>query len=325
MTQTWRGADRSEWGAMPTERTFPAIRDAMKALTGVIAWVGASIAGLTALCYAAGYFTIHEHLAMLGFSDVVDVSKDQLLLEGGRFFYRTLQQMAISGIIIIVTATAACAIAWAIYRIPLVHGNERVVAIRDRLASKSARGLTAELLPLFAIAIVVWHYNFFYDPTSSILTLENLAFSAPRGQSGTFAIQAGRMILSGNPDDRANLAGSYDYFVQVYALFIAVTWLMIYNRSNTAFGKAANFLFVIYTVILTAFLPLAFAVMVRTPIYPVFDVALKGGRQVHGLVIQRTDNGILLWDPRTRRAASYGSNDITGYQVVGDRDIFARE
>jgi len=305
--------------------TPSAVREAVKALTGVIGWIGASVAGLTALGYGAGYFTVHEHLIMLGFSDVVDVTNDDVLLEGGRFFYLTLQQMAVGGMFIIITATAVSAIAWAIYRIPHVRRNKRVVAVSRRLGSAGVRCLTSELLPLFAIAIVVWHYNVYYEPLSSILSLENLAFSTPRGEPGTLAIDTGRMILSGSAEDRANLVGSYNFFVQVYALFVVVSWLMIYNRSSTAFGKAANFLFVIYTVILTAFLPLAFAVLVRTPIYPVANVMLKSGQATHGLLIQRTDRGMILWNPRTRSAVSYGRDDVTGYEVVGDRDIFAKE
>jgi hypothetical protein len=262
---------------------------------------------------------------MLGFSDVVDVTNDDVLLEGGRFFYLTLQQMALGGMIIVVTATAISAIGWAIYRVPSVRRNKKVLAIKRRLGNAGIRGMTSEMLPLIAIVIVIWHYNVYYEPLSSILSLENLAFAMPRADPGTLATHVAKMILSGNPDDRAALVGSYDFFVQVYTLFIAVTWLMIYNRSNTAFGKAANFLFVIYTVILTAFLPLAFAVLVRTPVYPVAKVELKDGQESNGLVVQRTDVGTILWNPRTRSALSYGREDIIGYEVVGERDIFARE
>jgi len=301
------------------EGTFPAVREAMKGLTGFIGWVGASIAGLTAACYGAGYFAIHEHLTMLGFGDVVDVSNDQLLLEGGRFFYQTLQQVAVGGMIIIVSATAVCAVAWAIYRIPFIQNNKAVVATRKRLTNKSTTDLMAVLLPLVAVAIVIVHYNLHYEPTGSSLDLENLAFLPP-----SQADDVRGMIQSGDVGDRRWLIGSYNFFVRVYALFIAVTWLLIYNRSRTAFGKAAKLLFVLYTVILTAFLPLAFGVLVRTPIYPVVDVTLKGGQQAHGLVIQRTDRAILLWNPATRHAASYRSDDVAGYEVVGERDIFAK-
>lgn len=305
------------------EGTFPAVREAMKGLTGFIGWLGASIAGLTAACYGAGYFAIHGHLTMLGFGDVVDVSNDQLLLEGGRFFYQALQQIAVGGMIIIVSGTVVCAIAWAIYRIPFVQKSKAVVSARTRLAKKSVKSLTAELLPLFAVAIVVIHYNLYYEPTSSILRLENLAFAKPNADE--FANAVGAMIQSGKAGDRDWLVEDFNFFVQVYALFIGVTWLIIYNRSSTAFGKAANLLFLLYTVILTAFLPLAFGVLVRTPIYPVVDVKLKSGQQAHGLVIQRTDRGILLWNPVTRHAVSYGSGEVAGYEVVGDRDIFATE
>lgn len=305
--------------------TPSAERAAVKALTGVVGWIGASVAGLTALGYGAGYFTVHEHLIMLGFGDVVDVTNDDILLEGGRFFYLTLQQMAVGGMIIIVTATAISAIVWAIHQLPAVRKNRWVVAVNRRTSSAGMRGLTSEMLPLAAIAIVVWHYNSYYDPLSSILSLENLAFSAPRVESGTIATDVGRMILSGDANDRAALIDSYNFFVQVYALFIAVTWLIVYNRSSTLFGRAANFLFIIYTVILTAFLPLAFAVLVRTPIYPVANVMLKSGQPTHGLVIQRTDRGMILWNPSTRGAVSYSRDEVTGNEVIGARDIFAKE
>jgi hypothetical protein len=299
------------------EGTFPAVREAMKGLTGFIGWLGASIAGLTAACYGAGYFAIHEHLTMLGLGDVVDVSNDQLLLEGGRFFYLTLQQMAVGGMIIIVSAVAACAIGWALYRLAFV--KNAVAGGGKRFATKDRKALITDLLlPLLAVAIVVAHYSFYYDPLSDILELDNLAFRPPNpdGVAG--------MIQSGDGGDRDWLVGSYGFFCQVYALFVGVTWLMIYNRSRSAFGKAAKLLFVVYTVILTAFLPLAFGVLVRTPIYPVVDVTLKGGQQAHGLVIQRSDRAILLWNPATRHAASYRSDDVAGYEVVGERDIFAK-
>lgn len=300
------------------EGTFPAVREAMKGLTGFIVWVGTATAGLTAACYGAGYFTIHEHLTMLGFGDIVDVSNDQLLLEGGRFFYRTVQQIAVGGMIIIVTAFAACAIGWALTRIAFV--KKAVGWGRKRFATSDMKRLTADLLlPLIAVAVVVGHFDLYYDPLSTSLRFDNLAFADPGAAKGVAA-----MIQSGDGGDRDWLAGSYDFFCRVYALFVGLTWLMIYNRSRSAFGKAAKLLFVLYTVILTAFLPLAFGVLIRTPIYPVVDVTLKGGQQVHGLVIQRTDRAILLWNPATRRAASYRSEDVAGYEVVGDRDIFAK-
>jgi hypothetical protein len=304
-----------------SEDTSPALRQALKALTSVIGWIGASVAGLTAILYGAGYFATHEHLTMLGFSGVVDVSNDQLLIEGGRFFYLTLQQMAVGGMIIIVSATIVCGIGWAIYQIPFV--TKAVNWASER--SGNVKWLTAYLPPLLAIAIVVVHYNLYYDPTSSILGLENLAFSAPPAKPQTFAELVQAAIMSGDGAQRDALVGDYGFFCQVYALFIAVTWVIIYTGSSSAFGKAANLLFVLYTVILTAFLPLAFAVLVRSPIYPAADVTLKSGQQTHGLVIQRSGSGIMLWNPVTRHVVSFSDDDLVGYEVVGSRDIFAKE
>lgn len=310
---------------MATNATAPAVREAVKALTGAIGWIGASIAGLTALCYGAGYFVIHTHLIMLGLSDVVDVSNDQLLLEGGRFFYWTLAQLAVGWIIIIVAATAVCAIAWTIYQIPLVRRNKAVMLVHDWLSSARAKGLKSELLPLIAIGVVAWHFDAYYDALSSVLGLNNLLFSAPDPHAGSEVTSTAAMIMSGSDHDRMGLIGSYNFFVRVYALFIAVIWLMIYKRSSTAFGKAANFLFIIYTVLLAAFLPQAFAVLVRTPFYPVANLTLKDGQQVHGLIVQRTDHTVLIWIPEARRAVSLGADDVPKFEVVGERDIFGKE
>jgi hypothetical protein len=104
-----------------------------------------------------------------------------------------------------------------------------------------------------------------------------------------------------------------------------VTWLIIYKGSNTAYGKAANFLFIVYTVLLTAFLPQAFAVLVRTAYYPVANVSLKNGQQVHGFILQRTDRSFLIWNAAARSVAALNNADVTGFEVVGERDIFEKE
>ena len=52
-----------------------------------IAWLGGALAAVTAICYATGYFAFHAHLTMLGLGRVVDFKHEDMLLEGGRFFF----------------------------------------------------------------------------------------------------------------------------------------------------------------------------------------------------------------------------------------------
>ena len=298
----------------------PVVRDAAKAITGVIGWIGASLVGITALCYGAGYFVIHTHLSMLGLSDVVDVPNSQLLLEGGRFFYWTLAQVAVGWMIIVVIGTIICLVARIIYEVPTISRSKVVTSVRERLSGPSAKRIGADLLPLAAIAIIVWHYDWFYDPTNSILGLSNLLFSTGPAHDPTAA-----MIMSGDQTQRANLIETYDFFVWAYALVVAVTWLMVYKGGRRAFGRAANFVFITYTIVVTAFLPQAFAVLVRTPFYPVANVMLRNGQQVRGLIVQRTDRNILIWDAEGQRAQALSPGDVTGFEVTGERDIFQKE
>jgi hypothetical protein len=307
------------WPAVSDELP-PVVREAFKALTGVIGWVGASVAGITALCYGAGYFVIHTHLSMLGLSDVVEVSNNQLLLEGGRFFFWTLGQLAVGWMIIVVIGTLICVLVRVIYAVPRLQRSKVVGGVRKRMTTAGATTLRADLLALAAIGIVIWHYNQFYDPMRSILGLSNLAFSTPADPNS-----AAGMIASGTTANRAALIDSYNFFVRVYALFVAATWLIIFQGSNTAYGKAANFLFIVYTVLLTALLPQAFAVLVRTPYYPVANLALKNGQQVHGFILQRTDRSFLIWNAEARRVAALSNADVSGFEVVGERDIFEKE
>jgi len=303
-----------------SEEVAPLVRAAVKALTGVIGWIGASVAGVTALCYGAGYFVIHTHLSMLGLSDVVEVTNNQLLLEGGRFLFFTLAQVAVGWMIVVVIATGFCVFGRLVYYLPFVKRSRAVGWGRERISSAREKGFSGDVLSLAAISLIIWHYSYYYDPTNSILTLHSLIFSAPADAKST----AG-MIMSGNAEQRAALVGSYDFFVRVYALFVAVAWVLIYKGSNTAYGKAANFLFIVYTVLLTAFLPQAFAVLVRAPYYPVANVALKNGQQVHGFILQRTDHSFLVWNAEARRLAALSNSDITGFEVVDERDIFEKE
>jgi hypothetical protein len=40
--------------------------DLVGTIKAAIAWLGGAIAGLTVLCYGAGYLAMHAHMAMLG-------------------------------------------------------------------------------------------------------------------------------------------------------------------------------------------------------------------------------------------------------------------
>jgi hypothetical protein len=306
------------------DKADSAVREAYGAFTGIIAWIGASVAGFTALCYGAGYFVIHTHLAMLGFSGVVDVPADQLLLEGGRFFYYTLGKILLAGMVIVLIPAGFYLIARSFYHIPIVYRNNGTAYIRRILTSNRLEQIKIYGLPLLAILIVVLHFNYYYDEVGNLQKLTNLAFVPPASEPG-LAGQVAPMITSGSEADRDNLIATYLLFVFNYTVFISGLWIVIYRVGETPLGKIAKTFFILYTVLLTASLPLAFGVLVRTPIYPATVVILKNGVQARGLLLRRTEYDILVWKPDVRRAISFKISEVSQVETSADRNIFQKE
>lgn len=307
-----------------TDQTHPAVREAAGALAGIVGWIGGSIAGLTALCYGAGYFVIHTHLTMLGFSGVVDVPADQLLLEGGRFFYYTLAKILLAGMVIVLIPTGFYLLAKSIYRTPRIHGNKCVRWLREILASDRAKLIEGYALPLLAILLVVLHFNYYYDELGTLQTLNNLAFLTP-GKVPGIAGQIAPMITSGSEVDRDNLIATYLQLVFNYTVFVALLWIVIRRVGATPLGKIAKTFFVLYTALLTASLPLAFGVLVRTPIYPAATVILKNGEKFKGFLLQRSAEDILLWNPDARRSIVFNVAETSRVEAAGESDIFHKE
>jgi len=307
------------------DRTHPAVRQAVSALTGAIGWIGASVAGLTALCYGAGYFVIHTHLTMLGLSGVVDVPTDQLLLEGGRFFYFTLSQMVVFAMVVASVAIAIWLIATIIFKFSPVGRSRPVSAVRRFLKGDRVERVAPYVVPVAIMAAVILLYDWYYYELDSLLQLQNLAFGPVTPEKGSLAEQVQPLIRSGKPEYRDGLIQTYVFFVWKYTAFIIFAWLVVYKGSRTVLGRFSNFLLVLFSILLTALLPSAFAVLVRTPIYPVANLAFKNGQQLRGVLIQRTEHNVLVWIPARRGAASFNADEVSSVEVIGERDIFKKD
>lgn len=306
-----------------TDETHPVVRQAVSTFNGIIGWIGASIAGLTALCYGAGYFVIHTHLAMLGFSGIVDVPTNQLLLEGGRFFFYTLEKILLAGMVIVLIPTGLYLLGRSVHHIPPIHRHRAVVGLRRILAGDRAQRIGSYALPLLAIVLVVWHFNYYYDAVGTLQRLSNLAF-VPAEVPG-FAAEVVPLITSGSEKDRDILIATYLQFVFNYTAFISALWIVIYRAGSTPLGKIAKGFFILYTALLTVSLPLAFGILVRTPLYPATIVTLKMGAPVKGLMLQRSEHSVLLWRPDERRAVSLEAGEISRIESMGELDIFQKE
>jgi hypothetical protein len=303
----------------------PAVRQAMRGLTGAIGWIGASVAGLTALLYGAGYFVIHTHLTMLGLSGVVDVPTDQLLLEGGRFFYYTLSQMVTFALVVAAIMIAIWLTATIIIKFSPIGRIRLVAVVRNFLKGAAVERVAPYVIPVAIMGAVILLYDWYYYELDSLLQLQNLAFAPVVPEKNTLAEQVQPLIRSGTTGDRDGLIQTYMLFVWKYTAFITFAWLVVYNGSRTVLGKFSNFLLILFAILLTALLPSAFAVLVRTPIYPVANLVFKNGNMLRALLIQRTEHNVLVWLPARRGAASFNAEEVASVEVVGERDIFRKD
>ena len=325
MAVRWRTRPGRSEVALKEAPAHPAIRQALGALSGWIGWLGASVAGLTALCYGAGYFVLHTHLTMLGLTGAVDIPTDQLLLEGGRFFYFTLAIFIEAAMVIAAIATAIFLLGATAYRMPAIRESRAASSIRRFVANERARRIASFVLPLAIILLVIFHFNSFYDRLTSLRVLNGLAFGPVKAEPRTLAAQVQPLILTGDPSDRDKLVNTYIGLVRNYALFISIVFLVVHKGARTGFGRAANLLLILYAILLTASLPTAFAVLVRSPIYPAAILVFDKAQWSSGLVLQRTDHDVIVWHPQTRHAATYNRDDVSRVTMVGERDIFQKD
>lgn len=293
-------------------------------LSGWIGWLGASVAGLTALCYGSGYFVVHTHLNMLGLSGVLDVSTDQLLLEGGRFLFATISLIVETGLIIAIFATVIWLIASIIYRLSAKKNGRLSTLISRTRDNDAVRSIVSYVLPVTIIAIIFYHHDAYYDRLDSLTQLQSLLFFPVEAAKNSLAAEVGPFILDGTVKARSRLIVSYQDLVAVYTVSIIFVWIVVYIGATSTFGKLANILLIIYSILLTAFLPVAFGVLVRTPVYPVANIVLDGGQNLEGFLLQRRDHDVVIWDPKAHRAVTVGTDGVSRLEVVGEQDIFRK-
>jgi hypothetical protein len=320
----WRTQTPIEAPPTTDESSAQALTRAGKAFTGWLGWLGASVAGLTALCYGAGYFVIHTHLTMLGLSGVIDVPTNQLLLEGGRFFFFTLSQMVVFAMVLAAIAIAVWIIATTVSRIPPVRKGAAAVVTRFRL-NERVKAITPYLMAVLITGTVILLSYLYYDDLSSLLQLHNLAFGPSEPKCNTLAATVQPLIMSGSGAARDSLIQTYTFLVWKYSAFIIFVLFIVYGNPKVFLGKFAKSLLVLLAVLMTAVLPASFAVLVRTPIYPVANLTFKNGQQSRGLLLQRTDHNVLVWDRGRLAAVSYNADDLSSVEVIGERDIFQKE
>lgn len=294
---------------------------------------------MTALCYGCGYFSYHAHLTMLGLNGTVDFPHDQMLLEGAQFLLVLLSALlldAFLGIVILIVA----GLAWLIVRranpVPLGARNVRQ---RAMLRYHDATIAHPHLFPgivLLALAMLLgWHYDLYFETLKALGTAAHLLFAQvpPSACNGLEHADPGAVaniaagIITRGETCRTDLQGEFTWLVEGYFLLLVIVALVMSRAGERLPGPVRTVVKAsvgLYAGIYTLWLPVAYGILARAPIYPLADVALTGGGMDHGWLLSRNSDGLLLWRDASRSAIWYPPSRTGQVRVTAVGNIFSQ-
>jgi hypothetical protein len=299
-------------------------------------WLGGSIAGLSVICYGAGYFLFHAHLQMLGLSEIVALPQEQMLLEGARFFFSVFSIFFEDGLVlgaVIVIAMATIAVVHEFPRLASAIARTRM-SIIDRWQRLTRRSPTLNRTITLVVLVVALtlHTDAFFYPLREVSGIENMLFkdqtssnvTAEKQPSLKFEHKIIGLIQSGS-DGRNALKDEYRTILDGYLILLVGVWLTFARSQRTGAIRASpivRLIVVSYALVMTLLLPVGFGVMVRAPVAPTVEVTLSNGKVLRGAMLENGNNHLVLWFPTLRRAGWYSSSSIGSIQVLGETNLF---
>ncbi|HWI13080.1 MAG TPA: hypothetical protein VNT02_02455 [Burkholderiales bacterium] len=312
-----------------------------------ISWVGGAVAGLSILFYAAGYLVYRAHVNMLGLTGIVDYPHEQLLYEGAKFYFtvcayllKTFFVVGITVLLLVILGMLLRHIGWLDRAI-----GRAGTSLRARIATWNARRpalLRAVVLALLALLFVLHTDRFFYPLEDLYTGIENLLYTKPAAE---FAPRCTVGSAPGErPDDmvsavttwlqqgercRPQLLGEFRRLLAGYLLLLVAGYFALTYRElrHTAVYRAGTVTLVVYGVLYTLLLPVAFGVLVRSPVYP-YVVVKKDGAGVASSarhLLHRQENALLVWDPAARKATWMRADTaVVEIDVLGQANLFSR-
>ena len=313
-----------------------------------VAWIGGAVAGLSILFYAAGYLVHRAHTNMLGLTGIIDFPHEQLLYEGAKFFFTVGAYLLKSFVVIGITLLIAGILLMLLRQIVWLDRAGRAVttwvrARRDRLNERHPALLGACALALLAGVFVVHTDRFLYPLQDLYTRMEHLLYRSPPANppagcgipepagatdaDGTLV--AVTHWLQQGEKCRDRLLGEFRRLLAGYfLLLIALGYFALPRQTQEpslvyriAIGTLAT-----YGVLYTLLLPMAFGVLVRSPIYPVITLKSRAGAvdissPVH--LLNKNDRSLLVWDRAVRKATWLPADAATQIDVHRQANLFA--
>jgi hypothetical protein len=298
-------------------------------------WLGGSLAGITAMLYAAGYLVTRAHLNLLGLYGIVDVGNDYFIQEGAKFFL-VIGYSYVLGVVLPLLAIAGL-VATALLALRLMLRNT-VTRLSDKLKASFPRFGPEGMLRVAACALLLLVFlidaDEFLTEFQVPLCVANLLYPDP-GQDGTTCSSAMKekenavkaAILNRNKDNREALQAMFSrlvYATAKTALLTYLVWQVVlpWQRWRPWLVALPLVAVCFYGVSLL----LDYAVLQRPVVYPRITVTLdEASPFIRGsplFLLSKTANDFVIWDSLARRLLWIPSGSIKRVEVIGVDDLF---
>jgi hypothetical protein len=233
-----------------------------------------------------------------------------------------------------------------------IGGIDRAVSrtsgwVRTRAAAWNERRpalLRALLLTLLGLLFVLHTDRFFYPLEDLYIGINHLLYAAPPanfpprcavpgspGERADDMAAAVTVWLQQGEQCRSQLLGEFRRLLAGYLLLLGAGYLALRNNRlrHTTVYRVGTVTLLVYGVLYTLLLPVAFGVLVRSPVYPVVALKKDGGAAPPSAalhLLHRQERVLVVWDAAARRAAWIpGETAIIEIDVLGQRNLFSRE
>ncbi|HSQ03199.1 MAG TPA: hypothetical protein VLN59_04125 [Burkholderiales bacterium] len=315
----------------------------MEQIKQFIAWIGGAVAGLSILFYAAGYLVYRAHINMLGLAGVIDYPHEQLLYEGAKFYFTVGAYLLKNFFVVGIAVLIALILVMLLRQIGWVDRGVRFVADwlharRDRWNARHPALLRACLLAVLGALFVIHTDRFFYPLQDLYTGIEQLLYRPPPprmpancavpGGANADIVTAVTLWLQQGETCRYELLSEFRRILAGYLVLLAAAYFALHKErtDSSTVSRIGIGTLAVYGVLYTLLLPVAFGVLVRSPIYPVITLKSKaaaGDASPTLQLLDRNDRSLLVWDARARIAAWLRADSAVEIDVRGQANLFS--
>lgn len=326
----------------PAER--PAVNAVSELLTGVkgfVVWIGASLAGLSAILYACGFLVARAQATMLGLSGVIDFGADYYLHEGAKFIASVGFLVGLYALPTLLALAIGVATPLAIVTV-LQFLRERRGRERLRLEFRAyfrgdqrLRGIAFVLL----LAALFGFEDSALQRLEAPLSIRNLLYagtgatSASASRAVTAMDCADRtgydapcltaLLLKGDTNELSDAFLDLTGMVCATAALTLVAWRLALPWPVRAWVMIP---FVASLALNLLALPMDYGVLRRSRLYPRVTLTAKDSAAIPAaerpFLLSATADTLVVWDPTSRRVTWIPAKQIGYAEIEGVADLF---